>query len=112
MSKFYCVETGEEIKFGEEIGLTFDKKLEDGCITIVKNIEVNEDNIKSLIALGLIEEDNEDRDLIDYDEDCEALNDLIEDFEALEDRVEILEGIVKDLKNKMCAAAQPKQSKK
>ena len=108
MKKYFCIETDEAIEFGEIINLTFFKEIEDGKITVEKDVEFTEDSKDRLIELGFVEEreveEEEDNtpenDLLDFDDEtpCEALEALEEDFEALEKKVESLEQEIEQLK--------------
>ena len=99
MKKYFVVETDEAIEFGEVVSLTLFKELEDGKVTVEKDVEFNEDTIGWLIEMGFVEErEGEKEDLIDFeDESCEALSALEEDFEALEERVDNIEGLIKEI---------------
>lgn len=113
MKKYYCVETDEQVNFGDNLNLTFFKETEDGKVTVEKNIAFTEDILDWMIEMGFVEErevgedeDKENTDLIDFggEEPCETLADLIEDFEVLEEKVDKLENMHKDyisLINKM-----------
>jgi hypothetical protein len=99
MKKYFVVETDEAIEFGDVVNLTFFKEIEDGKVTIERDVEFTEDSMDRLIELGFIEErEVEEEDLIDFeDEPCEALSALEEDFEALEERVDNIEGLTKEI---------------
>jgi len=99
MKKYFVVETDEAIEFGDVVNLTFFKEIEDGKVTIEKEVEFNKDTMALLIEMGFVEErEVEEEDLIDFeDESCEALSDLEEDFEALEERVDNIEGLLKEI---------------
>ena len=122
MKKYFVVETDEAIEFGDVVNLTLFKELEDGKVTVEKDVEFTEDSKDRLIELGFVEEHEvEEEDLIDFqDEPCESLVDLEEDFEALEERVDNIEGLIKeiyetvksitaDLKKEEKKNAQPKK---
>jgi len=107
MKKYFCIETNEQVNFGDELHLTFFKETENGKVTVEKSITFAEDTLDQLIELGFIEEreveEEEDNtledDLLDFDETpCEALEALEEDFEALEEKVESLEQEIEQLK--------------
>lgn len=99
MKKYFCVETDEAIEFGDVVNLTFFKEIEDGKVTIEKEVEFNEDTMNLLIEMGFVEKrEVEEEDLIDFkDESCEALSALKEDFETLEERVDNIEGLIKEI---------------
>ena len=42
MKKYFVVETDEAIEFGDVVNLTFFKEIEDGKVTIEKEVEFNE----------------------------------------------------------------------
>jgi hypothetical protein len=122
MKKYFVVETDEAIEFGEVINLTLFKEIENGKITIEKDVEFTEESKDRLIELGFVDERGvEEEDLINFkDEPCESLVDLEEDFEALEERVDNIEGLIKgiyetvesitaDLKKEEKKNAQPKK---
>lgn len=106
MKKYFVVETDEVCEFGDVLNLTFFKELEDGKVTVEKEVKFTEDTMDWMIEMGFVEEreveeegvNTPENDLIDFgdDEPCEALVDLIEDFEALEERVDKLEDMHKD----------------
>lgn len=107
MKKYFCIETNEQVNFGDELHLTFFKETENGKVTVEKSITFTEDTLDQLIELGFIEEreveEEEDNtledDLLDFDKTpCEALEALEEDFEALDEKVESLEQEIKQLK--------------
>ena len=100
MKKYFVVETDEAIEFGEIINLTFFKEIEDGKITVEKDVEFTEDSKDRLIELGFVEErEVEENDLIDFSDEqpCEALAALEEDFEELEQRVDAMEVMIKEI---------------
>lgn len=116
MKKYFVVETDEAIEFGDVVNLTFFKGIEDGKVTIEKEVEFNEDTMDILIEMGFVEErEVEEEDLIDLeDESCEALSTLEEDFEVLEERVDNIEGLIKEIYDtvKSIAAEVDKKEKK
>lgn len=99
MKKYFVVETDEAIEFGEVVNLTLFKELEDGKVTIEKDVEFTEDSKDWLIEMGFVEErEVEEEDLIDFkDGPCEVLSALEEDFEALEERADNIEGLIKEI---------------
>ena len=99
MKKYFVVETDEAIEFGDVVNLTFFKEIEDGKVTIEKEVEFNEITMDLLIKMGFVEErEVEEEDLIDFEnESCESLSALEEDFEALEERVDNIEGLIKEI---------------
>lgn len=100
MKKYFVVETDEAVEFGDVVNLTFFKEIEDGKVTIEKEVEFNEDTIDWLIEMGFVEErEVEENDLIDFgnEEPCEALVALEEDFEALEQRVDAMDAMIKEI---------------
>ena len=99
MKKYFVVETDEAIEFGEVVNLTLFKEIEDGKVTIEKEVEFNKDTMDLLIEMGFVEvREVEEEDLIDFeDEPCEALSALEEDLEALEERVDNIEGLLKEI---------------
>ena len=103
MKKYFVVETDEAIEFGDVVNLTFFKEIEDGKVTIEKEVEFNKDTMALLIGMGFVEvREVEEEDLIDFEDDpCEALSALEEDLEALEERVDNLEALVKGINNEV-----------
>lgn len=106
MKQFFCTETDELINFGEVLHLTFCKDLEDGKVTVERDVEFNENTADVLISMGFVEEreNREDEeinnDILDFENTpCEILENLIEDFETLEERVDKLETIHEDYVN-------------
>lgn len=102
MKKYFVVETDEMCNFGDVINLTMFKELENGKVTVEKEVEFNENTMNWMLEMGFVEEREveDEEDLLDFDKPCETLVGLIEDFEALEKRVEALEKItVKPKKN-------------
>lgn len=109
MKKYFCIETDEQINFGDELHLTFFKETEDGKVTVEKNISFTEDTLDWMIEMGFVEEregeEEEDNtpedDLLDFGNEpsCEALEALEEDFEALEGKVESLEQEIRQFKS-------------
>jgi hypothetical protein len=99
MKKYFVVETDEAIEFGDVVNLTFFKEIEDGKVTIEKEVEFNKDTMALLIEMGFVEvREVEEEDLIDFEDDsCEALSALEEDLEALEERVDNIEGLIKEI---------------
>ena len=99
MKKYFVVETDEVIEFGDVVSLTFFKEIEDGKVTVEKEVEFNKDTMDLLIEMGFVEErEVEEEDLIDFEDDsCEALSALEEDYEVLEERVDNIESLVKDI---------------
>ena len=101
--KYFIVETGEEIQMGDVISFTCVKELEDGRVTVEKEVEFSEDTAALLIELGIVEEENtEDKDFIDFDEDEDySIEEFMEDFEALEQRVDNLEKTLKTVQKQL-----------
>jgi aconitase B len=119
MKKYFVVETDEAIEFGDVVNLTFFKEIEDGKVTIEKEVEFNEDTMDMLIEMGFVEErEVEENDLIDFSDKkpCETLVALEEDFEELEQRVDAMEAMIKEIYDLIKSAvkeekknAQPKK---
>ena len=106
MKKYFLVETDEVCEFGDALHLVMFKELEDGKVTVEKDIEFSEDTMDWMIEMGFVQErevEDEDKEpLIDFDDDiepCETLKDLIEDFEELGDRVDGMETMIKEIYN-------------
>ena len=99
MKKYFVVETDEAIEFGDVVNLTFFKEIEDGKVTIEKEVEFNKDTMALLIEMGFVEvREVEEEDLIDFEDDpCEALSALEEGLEVLEERVDNIEGLLKEI---------------
>ena len=97
MKKYFVVETDEAIEFGDVVNLTFFKEIEDGKVTIEKEVEFNEDSMDMLIEMGFVEEREEEDDLLDFEDKCQAIADLEEDLEAFEERLDNLETLYKEL---------------
>ena len=100
MKKYFVVETDEICEFGDVVNLTFFKEIEDGKVTIEKEVEFNESTMDWMINMGFVEErEVEENDLIDFSDEqpCEALAALEEDFEALEQRVDAMEVMIKEI---------------
>ena len=97
MKKYFVVETDEAIEFGDVVNLTFFKEIEDGKVTIEKEVEFNEDSMDMLIEMGFVEEREEENDLLDFEDKCQAIAFLEEDLEALEERLGNLETLYKEL---------------
>lgn len=121
MKKYFVVETDEVCEFGDVLNLTFFKDLEDGRVTVEKEVKFSEDTMDWMIEMGFVQEreveDEKDNDLIDFDDEpCEELAALIEDFEALEERVDNMEKMIKEVYDLIKASvkeekktAQPKK---
>lgn len=121
MKKYFLVETDEVCEFGDVLNLTFFKDLENGRVTVEKEVKFTEDTIDWMIEMGFVQEreveDEKDNDLIDFDDEpCEELSALIEDFEALEERVDNMEKMIKEVYDLIKASvkeekktAQPKK---
>ena len=103
MKKYFVKETDEVIEFGEMVNVAFFKELEDGKVTIEKEVEFNEITMDLLIDMGFVEvREVEEEDLIDFEDDpCEALSALEEGLEVLEERVDNLEALVKGINNEV-----------
>ena len=100
MKKYFVVETDEICEFGDVLNLTMFKELEDGKVTVEKEVEFNESTMDWMIEMGFVEErEVEENDLIDFSDEqpCEALAALEEDFEALEQRVDAMEVMIKEI---------------
>ena len=99
MKKYFVVETDEAIEFGDVINLTFFKEIEDGKVTVEKEVEFNKDTMALLIEMGFVEvREVDEEDLIDFEDDpCEALSALEEGLEVLEERVDNIEGLLKEI---------------
>ena len=102
MKKYFLVETDEVCEFGDVLNLTFFKDLENGRVTVEKEVKFTEDTMDWMIEMGFVQEreveDEKDNDLIDFDDEpCEELSALIEDFEALEERVDNMEKMIKEV---------------
>ena len=107
MKKYFCIETDEQVNFGDKLHLTFFKETKGGKVTIEKSITFTKDSLYWMIRMGVVEErevgeegDNTPEDsLLDFgDEDlCDALEALEEDFEALEKKVDNLETLTVDI---------------
>lgn len=94
MKKYFVKETEEEILFGEELSLTFHKEMEDGKVTVVKNIMLTEETLEPLINMGFIEEceaDEEENELLDFGQ--EDLKDLMHGLS------EFKEAVAKDIED-------------
>jgi hypothetical protein len=110
MKKYFVVETDEAIEFGEVINLTLFKELEDGKVTVEKDVEFTEDSMDWLIEMGFVEEreieekeeevNTPNDNLLDLGDEtpCEALEALEEDFEVLDSKVESLEQEIRQFK--------------
>lgn len=104
MKKYFVVETDEICEFGDALHLVMFKELEDGKVTVEKDVEFNEDTMDWMIEMGFVQErEVEENNLIDFGEEpCDALAALEEDFEVLEERLDKLEeftkGIYEELK--------------
>ena len=102
MKKYFVAETDEICEFGNVLNLTMFKELEDGKVTVEKEVEFNESTIDWMIKMGFVEErEVEENDLIDFgnEESCEALTALEEDFKALEQRVDAMVIMIKEIYN-------------
>lgn len=115
MKKYFVKETEEEILFGEELSLTFHKEMEDGKVTVVKDIMLTEETLEPLINMGFIEEceaDEEENELLDFGQEDlmqglsefrEAVAKDIEDFdlkiESFEKKIGALEKRLAALEN-------------
>lgn len=109
MKKYFVVETDEICEFGDALHLVMFKELEDGKVTVEKDVEFNENTMDWMIEMGFVEErEVEENDLIDF-EDCDncvygkMLNDLIEGQEDAEKRLDNLEAKVKNLEDYVTA---------
>lgn len=73
MKKYFVVETGEVIEFGEPIVVSMEKDIEKGLITVQKQHFLSEENVDLLLALGVIEErddeEEENDDLLDFEDE-------------------------------------------
>lgn len=118
MKKYFVVETDEICEFGDVLNLTMFKELEDGKITVEKEIEFNENTMNWMIEMGFVQErEVEEYDLIDF-EDCDncvygkMLNDLIEGQEDAEKRLDNLEAKVKNLEDYVAAISMNRATEK
>lgn len=96
MKKYFCVETEEELQFGDVVKVVLFKELEDGKVTVEKEVEFTEDSASWMVDMGFVEEketDDAERELIHFDSEdsCNVLEDLFEDIEEMEDRIDKLE---------------------
>lgn len=95
MKKLFIRETGDVVELGDVVTIHFYKEIEDGTVTVDRDIEITPDTVSLLIDLGFIEEDDVENDLIDFDESeedcCEELGNLYEKVGELEARVTELE---------------------
>ena len=100
MKKYFVKETEEELEFGDILEATFVKELEDGRVTIEKELTFTEDTIDGLLALGVIEEveeEDENQSTIHFCDDSEEE----ELAQQIEDCIkEIKEAIEMDRKEK------------
>ena len=97
MKKYFVVETDEAVEFGDVVNLTFFKEIEDGKVTIEKEVVFNEDTMDMMIEMGFVEEREEEDDLLDFEDKCQAIAYLEEDLEAFEERLSNLEALYKEL---------------
>lgn len=109
MKKYFVVETDEAIEFGDVVNLTFFKEIEDGKVTIEKEVEFNEDTMDLLIEMGFVEEREEEKDLLDFEDKCQAIAYLEEDLEAFEERLGNLEALYKELRD-FCKSREEKKT--
>ena len=109
MKKYFVVETDEAIEFGDVVNLTFFKEIEDGKVTIEKEVEFNEDTMDLLIEMGFVEEREEEKDLLDFEDKCQAIAYLEEDLEAFEERLGNLEALYKELHD-FCKSREEKKT--
>lgn len=95
MKKYFCMETEEELQFGDVVKVVLFKKLEDGKVTVEKEVEFTEDSASWMVDMGFVEEKETDEEdgLIHFDNEdsCDVLEDLYEDMVRVEDRVDKLE---------------------
>lgn len=105
MKKYFVKETDEELQYGDVVGITFEKELEDGHVTLEKEIEFTEGMEDYLVGLGIIEEKE---DLISFEDDAPA------DYccEELKVMKELLEGLQKDFDDFKKQYNTPKKSTK
>lgn len=96
MKKYFVKETGEEIKIGEFVEVSLHKELEDGSVDCRREIEMTEENVETLVDLGILEEgDQEQEDLLDFadeedPDDCiDCLCDRMGDLEKWSDAVNL-----------------------
>ena len=102
MKKYFITETDEQVEIGDVINLTCEKCIEDGCVTIEKEVVVSEEIMPTLIEMGVIEVEDEDEeeDLIEFVHDnedfriaiAEDIEEILESIRSLNKRVEKLEG--------------------
>ena len=95
MKKLFIKETDEVVENGDVVVVSFDKELEDGNITIEKELKIEPATAVLLMEMGILEERDVENDLIDFDEEeddyCEELANLYEEVGAIEARVTELE---------------------
>lgn len=95
MKKLFVKETDEVVEYGDVVGVSFTKELEDGVVNVEKEIEITPAIVAILIELGILEERDVEDDLIDFDEEeddcCEELDNLYKEVGELEARIEALE---------------------
>ena len=94
MKKYFIKETDELVELGDVIVVEFSKELEDGNVTVEKEIKVTEDTIEGLIELDIIEEREEKPDLIDFSDEDYEYEALVETVDSLKERIKHLEEVV------------------
>ena len=100
MKKYFFKETDEVLEYGDVVLLSFEKELEDGCVTCEKEVKFVEGMEEFLLDMGIIEEREDDDTLIDFD-DCpheDLLQELCDGQDVLLQRIKKLEEIVNILK--------------
>lgn len=107
--KYFMKETGEELEFGDIIELNCSKELEDGRVTIEREIKFSEDTVDVLLDLDIIEVEDSLIDFSDNNEeeeeefDCpyeELLGRILKNQEDLGKRVDQLEEKINSLAKK------------
>ena len=110
MKNYFVVETNEICNFGDVLSITMVKELNDGKVTVEKNVEFNENTMDWMIEMGFVQErEDENENTFDSnseEEPCEALEALKEDFEALEQKVETMEEMIKGIYDVVNTAAK------
>ena len=115
MKKYFIKETEEELEFGDILEATFVKELEDGRVTIEREMPFTEDTVDILLELGAIEEveeEDENQDTIHFCDDSEEeitqqIKDCIKEIkEAIEEDSEekgMIKKEIEDLKVSLAA---------
>ena len=101
MKKLFMTGTDEQVELGDVIAVTCEKEIEDGKVTIEKEVKLTELIVPILIEMGIIEEDQEENEdeeeLINFSEDFEGFKEAVaEDIEEInEDRIKINKRLLK-----------------